>query len=114
MPKPRFRRFLPQECWTKRLQETLSRQACPEPSRRDAKAQSDTPCHFDPFGTLRVNSGRNPCFEQSEKSSFLDPSHSLGMTGRGHVTWRLCPSILLRVVRFSNHVFARVISFPIL
>jgi hypothetical protein len=28
-------------------------------SRQDAKAQSDAPCHFDPFGKLRVNSGRN-------------------------------------------------------
>jgi hypothetical protein len=27
------------------------------------------PCHFDHFGRLRVNSGRNPSFEESEKSS---------------------------------------------
>ena len=30
-------------------------------------------CHFDPFGSFRVNSGRNPCFEQSEKSSCQIP-----------------------------------------
>src|SRR3989304_1565799 len=83
------RRFLPQKCWTKRLQDNLSRQ--------DAKAQSDTPCHFD-----------------RREKSFLARSHSLGMTGRGHVSWRLCPSILRRVVRFSNHVVARVVSFSIL
>ena len=51
-------RFLPQKCWTKRLQENLSRQ--------DAKAQSDTRCHFD-----------------RREKSFLDPSHSLGMTDLG-------------------------------
>jgi hypothetical protein len=32
-----------------------------------------------PSTRLRVNSVRNPCFEQSEES-FLDPSHPFGMT----------------------------------
>ena len=52
-------------------------------SQVEGKAQSDAPRHFD----------------QREKS-FLDPSRSLGMTGRGHVTSRLC-------------VFAGDVVFPI-
>ncbi|MDZ4344479.1 MAG: hypothetical protein U1E51_18815, partial [Candidatus Binatia bacterium] len=48
-----------------------------------AKLAKASPCHFD----------------QREKP-FLDPSHSLGMTGPGRVTWRLC-------------AFAGVISFSL-
>src|SRR3989304_1346289 len=40
-------------------------------SRKDAKAAKEKRCHF----------------ERREKS-FLDPSHSLGMTGLGPVPWR--------------------------
>ena len=47
------------------------------------RRKGDASCHFD-----------------RREKSFLDPSHSLGMTGRGHVSWRLC-------------VFARVMVFPI-
>src|SRR2546428_4423727 len=38
-----------------------------------------------PSTVLRIDCARNPCFERKEKS-FLDPSHSLGMTTRyfGH------------------------------
>jgi hypothetical protein len=46
-------------------------------------------------------------FDRREKS-FLDPSHSLGMTALGPSPWRLCvPSTLLRTC------FAGVIFFPI-
>jgi hypothetical protein len=73
------------------LDKTTARQFI-APRRQDAKAQSDAPRHFDPFDKAQ---------DKLREKSFLDPSHSLGMTGRGHVTWRLC-------------VFAGVISFPIL
>src|SRR5207244_11102587 len=41
--------------------------------------------HDIPHTSLRIDSARNPCFERREKS-FLDPSHSFGMTTRyfGH------------------------------
>jgi hypothetical protein len=66
-------RFFPFKCSTQIHSENLSRQ--------DAKAQRKTLCHFD-----------------RREKSFLDPSHSLGMTGQGLSLGVLC-------------AFARVISF---
>ncbi len=59
-------RFLRSKCLTEPRQDIFSRQACPELCRRDAKAQRKLHCHFD-----------------RREKSFLDPSHSLGMTGIG-------------------------------
>src|SRR6266511_6053096 len=74
------------------IPKNFSRQACPERSRRDAKAQSDVPCHFDPFGGAQ---------DKLREKSFLDPSHPHGMTGLSPSLGVLC-------------VFARVIILPVL
>src|SRR5437867_8622570 len=55
-------------------------------SRQAAKLAKKEPCHFD----------------QREKS-FLDPSHSLGMTGLSPSPWRLC--VFARDTVFSDLLF---------
>jgi hypothetical protein len=59
------------------------------PRRQGAKENT---CHFDSFGKAQ---------DKLREKSFLDPSHSLGMTALGPSLGVLC-------------AFARVISFPIL
>ena len=52
-------------------------------SRKGAKTLSSerkTPCHFDPFDKSQ---------DKLREKSFLDPSHSLGMTGLGPSPLRL-------------------------
>jgi len=51
-----------------RAPSTLLRVVSPS-NHKTPSTQRKNLCHFDPFGKLRVNSGRNPCFEQGEKSS---------------------------------------------
>ncbi len=73
-----------------RAPSTLLRVVSPS-NPKTPRAQSDAHCHFDPFGHTQ---GR------LREKSFLDPSHSLGMTGLRPSLGVLC-------------VFARVIFFPI-
>src|SRR5262245_48722332 len=74
----------------------LSRQACPETCRRDTKHAKTRGCHFDPFGQAQG---------KLREKSFLDPSHSLGMTGLGPSPWRA-----LRL--WARHVFSDVFFIP--
>jgi len=64
---------------TEKLEEKLSRQACPEQIEGTPSTQRKIPCHFDPFGQAQG---------KLREKSFLDPSHSLGMTGLGPSPWR--------------------------
>jgi hypothetical protein len=51
------------------------------PRRKDAKFGREDPCHFDPSTKAQ---------DKLREKSFLDPSHSLGMTGLGPSPLRLC------------------------
>ena len=73
------------------------------PTRRGsnrAKTLSKIPCHFDPFDKAQ---------DKLREKSFLDPSHSLGMTGLGPSPLRLCvPSTSLRAC-LARKIFLRVL-----
>jgi len=69
-------------------------------SRKGAKTLSSegkTPCHFDPFDKAQ---------DKLREKSFLDPSHSLGMTSLGPSPSRLCG-------RYSDFLFAFFAPFAV-
>src|SRR6266850_7566547 len=73
-------------------------------SRQDAKHAKIQRCHFDPFGQAQG---------KLREKSFLDPSHSLGMTGRGPSPWRplrRCSGHALRLC--ARHVFSDFFFIP--
>jgi hypothetical protein len=64
-------------------------------SRKGAKAQRETPGHFDPFDKAQ---------DKLREKSFLDPSHPFGMTGLG-------PSLcVFAPLRGNSHSFRIVLQ----
>src|SRR5262245_35798663 len=75
-PQPNFGIYLPQAC-----------KACPEPCRRGRKGAVMS--HFDPFGKLRRNSGRN-LFSPSHPPRMTELVFLLGALGAPSTRLRTC------------------------